>query len=65
MAEIVKKKTVRLVGGERLYLIAILKGMYITIRHLIRNVFKQDFETIEYPEVRKEMAEREQERDGN
>lgn len=58
MVEIVKKKTARLVGGERLYLFAILKGMYITIRHLIRNVFKQDFETIEYPEVRKEMAPR-------
>jgi NADH-quinone oxidoreductase subunit I len=58
LAEIIRKKTTPLVGSERLYLIAIVKGMWITMRHLIHNLFYQDFRTIEYPEVRKPMTDR-------
>ncbi|MDP6931321.1 MAG: NADH-quinone oxidoreductase subunit I, partial [Myxococcota bacterium] len=45
---------------ERLYIVQILKGMWITMRHLVRNVLSQgrNMRVIEYPDVRKPMAER-------
>ncbi len=43
---------------ERLYLVEIVKGLAITLRHTFHNLFKQDFPTFEYPDVRKEMPER-------
>jgi len=53
-----RRTTKGLFFGERLYLIAILKGMWITMRHVIHNLLKQDFRTIEYPDVRKPMPPR-------
>lgn len=43
---------------ERLYLPEIVKGLYITLRHALTNLFQQDLQTIEYPDVRKPMPER-------
>lgn len=50
---------------ERIYLVEVVKGMLITLSHLIKNVIVQftarpqdRFRTIEYPDVRKPMAER-------
>ena len=44
---------------EALYLPEILKGLGITIRHLVTNIFDQDhLVTVEYPEVRKPMPDR-------
>lgn len=50
---------------ERIYLFEIAKGMLITLAHVVRNLISnararpQDtFRTIEYPEMRKPMAER-------
>jgi NADH-quinone oxidoreductase subunit I len=53
-----RRKALPLGFGESLYLIAILKGMWITLKHVIHNLLKQDFDTIEYPDVRKAMPER-------
>ena len=55
---IVEKERAPFTFAERLYLVAILKGMWITLRHVIHNIFRQDFRTIEYPDVRKPMPER-------
>jgi len=43
---------------ERLYLVEIIKGLYLTLRHGLRNLFRQDLPTVEYPEVRRVMPER-------
>ena len=43
---------------ERLYLPEIIKGLYITFLHALRNLVRQDLPTIEYPDVRKPMPER-------
>lgn len=50
---------------ERIYLWEVVKGMLITLSHLIKNVIVQlkarpqdRFRAIEYPEMRKPMAER-------
>ena len=50
---------------ERLYLFEVVKGMLITLRHMTRNLIVQlrahpeeRFRAIEYPEMRKPMAER-------
>ena len=50
---------------ERLYLVEVLKGMVITAAHVLRNLVVQlkarpeeRFRTIEYPDMRKPMAER-------
>ncbi len=44
---------------ESLYLPEILKGMKITLGHLVRNIIDQDhLATVEYPEVRKVMPDR-------
>ena len=50
---------------ERLYLWEVLKGMWITAAHVVKNLLSQlrahpedRFRTIEYPDVRKPMAER-------
>lgn len=43
---------------ERLYLVNIVRGLFITLGHVVRNVFKNKermARTIEYPDVRKEM----------
>jgi NADH-quinone oxidoreductase subunit I len=43
---------------DRLYLWEIFKGLKITMTHVIRNILKQDFRTIEYPDVQKPLPER-------
>jgi NADH-quinone oxidoreductase subunit I len=45
--------------GERIYLGSIVKGLWVTLRHFLRNLFGQrDIATIQYPEVRREYSER-------
>ncbi len=45
--------------GESVYLLEIVKGMGVTIKHFFRNVFDQsNIPTIEYPEVRRPMPAR-------
>src|SRR3954468_13937965 len=56
MALPVPKK--KLSTPESVYLIEVVKGMALTMGHLLKNLFKQDFRTIEYPDVRKPMADR-------
>lgn len=50
---------------ERLYLVEVVKGLFITLAHVVKNVMVQikaapqeRFRTIEYPDMRKPMAER-------
>lgn len=50
---------------ERLYLVEVVKGLFITLAHVIRNIGshmrarpEETFRVIEYPDVRKPMAER-------
>ena len=50
---------------ERLYLVEVVKGLFITFAHVIRNIGsnlrakpEETFRIIEYPDVRKPMAER-------
>jgi NADH-quinone oxidoreductase subunit I len=45
--------------GERIYLVPILKGLMVTLRHFLRNLFGQkDVATIQYPEVKRQYSER-------
>ena len=45
--------------GERIYLGSIAKGLAVTMRHFLRNLFGQkDVATIQYPEERREYSER-------
>lgn len=45
--------------GERIYLGPILKGLAVTLRHFLRNLFGQkDVATIQYPEVKRQYSER-------
>ena len=45
--------------GERLYLVPILKGLGVTLRHFLRTLFGQrDVATIQYPEVKRQYSER-------
>jgi NADH-quinone oxidoreductase subunit I len=45
--------------GERIYLGSIFKGLAVTLRHLVRNLFGQrDVATIQYPEVKRQYSER-------
>jgi NADH-quinone oxidoreductase subunit I len=45
--------------GEWLYLGPIVRGLGVTIRHFLRNLFGQrDVATIQYPEERREYSER-------
>ena len=45
--------------GERIYLVPILQGLAVTLRHFLRNLFgKKDVATIEYPEVKRQYSER-------
>ena len=45
--------------GESLYLLEILKGLGVTMGHLLRNIVRQEnIPTIEYPEVRRVMPPR-------
>lgn len=45
--------------GERIYVVPILKGLAVTLRHFLRNLFGQrDVATIQYPEVKREYSER-------
>jgi len=49
----------RLSLGEASYLVEILKGMYLTMSHVVKNLLDQDrFRTIEYPDMRKPMDAR-------
>ncbi|MSQ01826.1 MAG: NADH-quinone oxidoreductase subunit I [Myxococcales bacterium] len=43
---------------ESSYIVEVLKGMALTMSHVIKNLLKQDFRTIEYPDVRKPMTAR-------
>lgn len=44
---------------ESSYLVEVLKGMMLTMSHVVKNLFDQDrFRTIEYPDVRKPMTAR-------
>jgi NADH-quinone oxidoreductase subunit I len=44
---------------ERLYLVEIVKGLAITLSHVVKNILfpKKQFRTIEYPDQRKPMPE--------
>lgn len=45
--------------AQRTYLIPIVKGLFVTLRHFVRNLFGQrDVATIQYPEVKREYSER-------
>jgi NADH-quinone oxidoreductase subunit I len=45
--------------GERIYVVPILEGLAVTLRHFLRNLFGQrDVATIQYPEVKREYSER-------
>jgi NADH-quinone oxidoreductase subunit I len=45
--------------GERIYVVPILQGLAVTLRHFLRNLFGQrDVATIQYPEVKREYSER-------
>ena len=44
---------------ERWYLIEVLRGMTVSLRHLVRNIFKQDeMPTLQYPEEKRIIPER-------
>ena len=45
--------------GERIYLGSIIKGLAVTLRHFLRNLFGQkDVAVIPYPEVKRQYSER-------
>jgi len=45
--------------GERIYVVPIVKGLFVTLRHFLRNLFGQkDVATIQYPEVKRQYSER-------
>lgn len=45
--------------GERIYLVSIVKGLAVTLRHFLRNLFGQrDIAVIPYPEVKRQYSER-------
>ncbi len=45
--------------AEQIYLGPIIKGLNVTLRHFVRNLFgKKDVATIEYPEVKRIYSER-------
>jgi len=49
----------RLTSSESIYLVEVVKGMARTFGHVVKNLMDQDrFRTIEYPDVRKPMADR-------
>lgn len=56
--KVLDRKTRGLSFLEKLYLPEVLRGMGITLRHLFHNVAKQDFRTIDYPDLKKPMPER-------
>ena len=44
---------------ESLYLVEIVKGLGVTMGHMLSNIVRQEgIKTIEYPEVRREMPPR-------
>lgn len=44
---------------ESVYLVEIVKGLALTMSHIVKNIFNPDrFRTIEYPDMRKPMAAR-------
>ncbi|MBV9493377.1 MAG: NADH-quinone oxidoreductase subunit I, partial [Acidobacteria bacterium] len=56
---IVKLERKPLTLRERIYLPAVLSGMFITIRHLLKNLFNiKGLPTISYPEVKRVYSER-------
>jgi len=44
--------------SDRFYLVAIAKGLAVTMRHLVRSLFLGEVVTIEYPEKRREYSQR-------
>ncbi len=45
--------------AQRTYLVPIIKGLAVTLRHFLRNLFGQrDVATIQYPEVKRQYSER-------
>lgn len=44
--------------GESVYLIEIVKGLFLTVGHVLRNLFGwRQFQTVGYPEVKREIPE--------
>lgn len=44
---------------QRLYLVEVFKGMAVTLRHFLGNLFRRKYTvTVEWPEVRREYSER-------
>ena len=44
---------------ESLYLVEVVKGMALTMTHIVKNILQPErFRTIEYPDMRKPMADR-------
>ena len=45
--------------GERIYLVPVIQGLLVTLRHFLRNLFGQkDVATILYPEEKRQYSER-------
>lgn len=44
--------------GQRIYLLAIFKGMGVTARHFFKNLLRRNRPTIEYPEKRRAYSKR-------
>jgi NADH-quinone oxidoreductase subunit I len=56
---VIKIERKKLSAMERLYIPEILKGMGVTIRHLVKNLFNmKQLPTIQYPEVKRVYSER-------
>lgn len=54
-----QKNSYKLPVSQRVYLVAIVKGMLITLRHLIRNIINpKGLPTIQYPEKRRPYSKR-------
>lgn len=44
---------------QRFYLVEIVKGLWVTLRHFLANVFRRKYTvTVEWPEVKREYSER-------
>ena len=53
--DILEIKPPRLTAAERLYLPQILGGMWVTLRHTVRNLLFGEAVTIEYPEKKRDL----------
>ena len=53
--DIIEIKAPRLTAAERLYLPQILGGMWVTLRHTVRNLLFGEAITVEYPEKKRDL----------